>query len=92
MEHSRTTCIDRQRRRVRRAPTVPVATRARFALMEHGFTYSAAATRLGVTRQMVFHVVRGNCRTPWLREALARLVNRPVAELWPDEAGPPSAA
>lgn len=82
----------RRKIRARRAATVPVATRARFALMTNGLTYSAAAARLGVSRQMVYHVVRGDCRTPWLRTALAQLVGRPVADLWPDaEPGPLSA-
>ena len=63
---------------------IPVSTKARFALLRAGYSYAAVARRIGITRTMVYHIVRGTSRTPWIREAIAKLLNKDPSELWSD--------
>ena len=74
----------RRKANKRRARSVPVVTPARLAMMTSGYTYRAVAALVGVTDTMIYHVVRGTARTPWVREAIAELLKRDPRELWPD--------
>jgi predicted transcriptional regulator len=58
---------------------------ARQLLKEAGVKQKQIALFLGVSTQAVNQVVLGQRSTRRIRETIAKLIGKPVAEIWPDQ-------
>ena len=72
-------------------PSTPCRTKARIALISHGYTYKSVAEIMRgrgiiVSVQGVRHVVVGITKRADIRAVIAELTGKPVQSLWPDEA------
>lgn len=52
-------------------------------LKKAGLNQSEIARRLGISRQMVNHVIVGRCKTAYVREIVAELLGLDVKQIWP---------
>ena len=57
----------------------------RGALVTREITNAEIARELGITPTMVGYVIRGKKKTLYIRQAMARRLNLPITDLWPDE-------
>lgn len=57
----------------------------RAELMRHNVQQSEIARELGITRPNVSVVVSGKRPNPIIRAAIAKAINKPVSEIWPDQ-------
>lgn len=54
-------------------------------LRMRGYTLSALADKLGITPCVVSQVVAGYRTSVPVKEAISRLLDKPIAEIWPIE-------
>lgn len=64
---------------------ITLATKIKIELLKKGIAGAEIARRCGVTRAAIYHVIEGRVRSHRLRSAIAKAIEIPLKELWPDD-------
>lgn len=55
----------------------------RYFLGVYGYTVEKFAIKNGVSAGMVYKVITGEKQTPWIQQAIAKEIRRPINEVFP---------
>lgn len=58
------------------------ATKIKIELLKKGVSGAEIARKEGVDRTAIYHVIKGDTKSPRLRKAIAEAVELPVEALW----------
>ncbi|MGL5719579.1 MAG: hypothetical protein ACRCYP_02110 [Alphaproteobacteria bacterium] len=57
----------------------------RCSLWLYGYTVEKFAIKLGLSKGMVYKVINGEKQTPWIQQAIAKEIRKPINEVFPPE-------